>query len=245
MRKLIFILLIGSLLVWLYSCGQKSEESVGDGIFEYPTFSMPPPEPSAKALIPHDILMVRDSATTLHDIAGKLVQALDSARFGDRSFYAPEHEYEIVEGFVLATQWEQIDKEGNPLPEPDRWAINVTPSRHWSLETIIKALIGANTGHFRVMVFFVMPNYIGQSDSVATRQLATSWTTEGAGFLPDEIGLELFSSSDMQYNCTVYVYEFIQETPDDYPIQQKHNDGGLPARVHLEKSHLWTALGVE
>ena len=212
-------------------------------VFIYPTFIMPPPIPSAQTVIPRHLLMVRDSATTLFDVANRLTQALDSARFGDRSFYAPEYYSGVGEGFVLATQWEQIDEEGNPLPEPDRWAINVTPTRHWSLEEIFQALIGPNSGYFRVMVFFVTPSYVGRSDAIASRRQATDWTGGGAGFPPYEKELKLFSSPEKQYNCILYIYEFVQETPDELPVQRM--EGGHSARTHLEKSHLWAALTLE
>lgn len=238
MRRLLIILSVVASLILFTRCGTSD-------YFAYPTFDIPPPEPSAQVMIPQNLLMVRDTATTLHDVANKLVQALDSAYFGDRRFYAPKYNHKITEGFVLVTQWEQIDEDGNPLTGPDRWAVNVTPPREWTLRSFIRALFGLNTGYFRTTLFFVTPYHIGQDATKITRQEALSWSSKGASFLPDDIGLELFYSENKQYYCTVYIYEFIQLTPDDYPVQRKRIDGGHPARVHLEKSQLWAALEIE
>lgn len=233
--------------MWLTSCssGRAPEvKSVQDSlsVLDYPTFVIPPPEPSAIAQIPNRIFLDGDSTTTLYEVADQLTSALNRARFGDRSFYLPQFNTEILDGFVLATQWEQIDEEGNPLPEPDRWAVKVTPNREWSLKSILEALLGPNTGYFRVMVFFVTPEYLGDSDETVNQETATSWTTEGASFLPPQVGNEKFAARDKAYFCTVYIYEFMQKTPDDQPVQRIEANGGLPARVHLEKSRLWTTL---
>lgn len=243
MRRLLIIMLIITSLLCLTKCGHSGPPLSSEDL-TYPTFTLPPPAPSAFTTIPQNILMVRGNETTLQDVANKLIQALDSAKFGDRSFYAPRNEFEIMDGFVLATQWEQIDKEGNPFPDPDRWAINVTPPRTWTLRSIIASLFGPNTGYFRVTVFIVSTKFIDHDSSVATRPLATGWTTDGAGYLPDDIGLELFAA-EKRYYCNVYIYEFMQVTPDHYPIQRKRQDGGHPARTHLEKSQLLVALGME
>ncbi|SMO80021.1 hypothetical protein [Gracilimonas mengyeensis] len=247
MRTIIFLLLISFAMLLLASCSsEKSPETEAEpppsALQNYPTFNMPPPEPSSKTIIDNSIFLADDSTTTLDDVARRLMAALDEARFGDRSFYLPRYGSEITDGFVLASQWEQTDKNGNPMPEPDRWAVKVTPSRDWSLSSILESLLGPNTGYFRVMVFFVTPNYIGQTDSLVNQETASDWTTEGAGFLPEEVGNELFASTNKAYFCTVYIYEFVQKTPDEKPIQRMQADGGLPARVHMEKSMLWSSL---
>ena len=196
----------------------------------FPTFPWPPPQPSATEVLPRDLLNVGVSSAQLKDIDAKFTDALDLTGYYENSYFA------VPGGFALVTRLEQIESDGTPKAEPERWSIEVAPGS-FSLAKYFRQLIVGTPGYYRVIVFVVTRYSFSQSNAQVTRKEATSWLNEGLNSLPTELAL-LYYTDD--YDTTALIYEFARPTEND---QANLTDPStLLGRVHIERSGIWSAL---
>lgn len=192
---------------------------------EIPLFPWPPPRASARAKIPLGLQEI--SGATLSDVSSVLEEAFLSAGYGDISYFA------IPEGFALVSRLEQINADGTPKEEPDRWSTRVRPFTKFSLTAYVRALFSATPGHFRVVVFMVTPVPFSQQNLEVTSAEATAWLAEGLDALPKSIGAVKVTR---ETKVTALIYEFVRPALDD-PVVLKDPSEHL-GTTHLERSRL-------
>ncbi len=196
-----------------------------------PRFPWPPPRASARYVIPRDIVLGDTTNATWGGVEARLVAALDSAGYFDRSVYF------VPSGFAIVTRLERIDADGNPLAEDDRWPPVIGATGTFSLASYISRLFFAETGYYRVIAFIAAPRAFVEGREPPTGPEATEWVRSGLNAVPPE-ARNLHYSDD--FTLTALIYEF------------RHEGGGvgaelllpgrLPGRAHLERGRIITML---
>lgn len=199
---------------------------------DYPKFPWPPPKSSAHSLISAEKLRAKKPLSVLADLARTLEGAMDSCGYAERRYYW------VPRGFGLVSRIEQLKSDGSPKEGADRWSVNITPPKIFSIESLIKAFFTANAGRFRIVVFIVTSQSFAESDSTVEKEEAIQWLHRGMQSLPESIGNLPYTAS---HTCTAFIYEFIQATPNHTP--QFMDPSNITGRMHLEKSRLWEVLG--
>lgn len=221
-QRLQFSCLFLGLLLFLYACGKQ--ESI-------PEFPWPPPQASASMILPPTLLVNTILETThIRAVDSILSNTLEECGYMEKSYYA------VPDGFALVTRLEQIYPDGTPKEEPERWNIEVSPLRSFSLKEYLRALFTANPGYFRVVVFIITPHPFTQTEAIVSRDEAMDWLRAGANRLPDSITRRKYSK---EYTITALIYEF--EKPEFQEPALKI-PGLLTGKDHLEKSGFLDAL---
>ena len=203
-------------------------ESVGP-TETFPEFPWPPPKGCTRNDLPDEY--IRNSTnTTLADVDLALRRALDAADYSEKSYYS------IPSGFALVTRLEQIDREGNAKPTPDRWVTDPLQSGRFSLLSYLKALLTSPRGNFRVLVLAVTCETVSTTNRAPTRIEAQAWLEQGANRLPAYVGARKYTSD---HRCTGLVYEFETGTAEKAVLRDPPL---LSAKTHLEKARLWACL---
>lgn len=198
---------------------------------QMPKFPWPPPEASAFHKIPNSLLVKQDTTSTFGDIANRIETALDGAGYTQISYYA------VPDGFAMVTQLEQIDEDGNPK-EPGRWSEKYKPISKFSLKHIVKSLLTARKGLWRVTVFIVTSHDFQQQDVEITPGDVIEWLRDGWFRLPPSIAW--ISYSDFHY-CTALIYEFEQTKPNQEAECKSTSE--ITGKLHLERGGIWRRLG--
>lgn len=196
---------------------------------EIPSFQWPPPQASAMQNLPREFFA---SAKFLRDVESKLSAALTSSGYATPSHYA------VPGGFALVTQLEQINDNGTPKSPPNRWATITVRPTHFTLAEYLTALLRANPGRFRIIVFIVTTKpFKEDTTTVITREQAMQWLPGGVQRLPSSIGDEPFTSEHL---CTALVYEF--ELPETKAKAELKQPSSLTCHDHLTAAELWQHL---
>ncbi|MBA7551847.1 hypothetical protein ES705_44397 [subsurface metagenome] len=198
---------------------------------QMPKFPWPPPEASAFHKIPNSLLVKQDTTSTFGDIANRIETALDGAGYTQISYYA------VPDGFAMVTQLEQIDEDGNPK-EPGRWSEKYEPISKFSLRNILKSLLTARKGLWRVTVFVVTSHDFKQQDVGITSDEAKKWFR--AGWFRLSPSIARISYSDFHY-CTALIYEFEQTKPNQEAECKSTSE--ITGKLHLERGGIWRRLG--
>lgn len=194
---------------------------------ETPRFPWPPPRPSTRALLPGEALGDNRRPRRLGEAADRLLRALRAAGYGEHSFYG------IPGGFALATRLEQIESDGTPRPEPERWSAAPPVRRVFSLTDFLKALFLAPEGHYRVIVFAVTDQPASPDDTEPTAAEARAWLGSGLLRLPEEIERRPYTRA---HDTIALIYQFRQVGHEGR--QTLSSDEVSPARTQLQRSGL-------
>ena len=163
-----------------------------------PAFPWPPPVASAETAVPDNWLPAR-GAGTLADVAAALERALGAARFPKWSYSS------VPDGFALVSRIEQIRADGTPSPEPARWSADMPSVASMTLLEFIRALVNAQPGYYRVIVFIVTSRPWPRTGATPTGAEADQWLARGFNRLPESVGLLPYGPA---YRTTALVYEF-------------------------------------
>jgi hypothetical protein len=196
-----------------------------------PRFPWPPPRASVVKEVPRKLLEIDQGRTLLRDVDSQISEALKSAGYFNNRYYRVPH------GFALVAKMEQIESDGSPKPGRERWALEFSPV-DFSLFAYIQALFRGRPGYYRIIVFVVTTQEMGQQAYELTQRWAEAWLKGGKYKLPRAIGDLDFS--DPRYSCTALIYEF--ERVDEVSRPKLCCPGKLSALTHLKKAGIWTAL---
>ncbi|WP_149304896.1 carboxypeptidase-like regulatory domain-containing protein [Pareuzebyella sediminis] len=205
-----------------------------DPLDEVPRFPWPPPLPSTKIEIPRNVMA---NCNYLDDVNDILVNALVENGYHDKGYFlVPARQ---KDGFALATQLEQIDKNGIAKKDPNRW--NITPvDDNFSFDSFISALFFSNPGYFRLIVFIVTDKPFSANGKRVSRKTALAWIQEGVNSFPDRLRRVPFTK---RHHVTALIYEYeLPENALGASLLQPSRHSGLE---HLKKSNLWSALAKE
>lgn len=195
-----------------------------------PEFPWPPPLASSTEVLPASLLAEAGTAATLGDIDRRLTQALEDNGYFESSYYA------VPGGFALVTRLERIEPTGEPVLGPDRWSTEVGRTVSFSLQDYLRALFTARPGYYRLIVFILTDVPFTQSKAEISREEAEGWLGSGAGWLPEQVGSVRFDG----HSCSALIYEFARASVEDEA--EAVRPGLIPARTHLEKAGIWSAL---
>lgn len=197
-----------------------------------PAFPWPPALASASTKIPSAFFVNDDFSATLSQVAGTLENALENAGYIERSYYA------VPDGFALVTRLEQVNPDGSPSPLPDRWAVQMTAPKVFSLASYLQALFTAQPGHFRIIAFLVTSAPFAQNPNMlVSREDAMEWLAVGSQTLPASIGSLPYSE---WHYCVALVYEFEQPTRNhEASFKMLSAFSGIE---HLKKAKIWEVL---
>lgn len=192
----------------------------------------PPPEPSARAVLPRRLLEAAGAGlSTLGDADGRLTAALDAAGYDERAYHG------VPSGFALVTRLERINSDGTPTDQSARWRTDIRPIRAFSLREYLRALFTARSGHFRVLVFIVTSEPFNSSGSRARLATMELWSRSGLNVLPPSLRSAPYTEN---HAVTVLIYEFKKIRGSR--ITNVAIPGRLTGQMHLEKSGLLAQL---
>jgi hypothetical protein len=193
-----------------------------------PALDFPLPGPSGQVKFPTATFA---GLRTFGHLGATLENALHASGYYDLSYYAAPG------GFALVTRLEQIDADGDPLPEPDRWKLALAPARDFSLSRLLRALFFTDPGYFRVIFFLVTDHsHFTDASEELSREQAMSMVSEGAG----DLGRLAHAPMTNRHRVYALVYEFevFPENHDPQASQSKR----LPGQAHLDRAGLWDRL---
>ena len=123
---------------------------------------------------------------------------------------------------------EQIDAQGSPVAS--RWVGDIAASGHFGLGAVIRLLLQAPAGYFRVIVFVVSDHPVAGGDNRSdTLEVLREWSENSHLRLPPSLRLLPYNDS---YSVVALVYEFEKHENDDNPSARV--PGRLSAARHLE-----------
>ncbi len=204
--------------------------AAGSREIRIPLFPWPPPAASATEVIPSAILERNTILKSLGDVNAKLVSALRGNGYLERSYYA------VPDGFALVTRLEQIKADGTSKPPPGRWSLESPRATEFTLRDYLRALLTADPGNFRVIVFIISDVPFPQAPGQTSYGETIMWLKGGLNVLPMEIANKPYSKT---FAFTVLIYEFEKDKGKDPKLNQPSR---LDAHTHLGKSGIWAAL---
>lgn len=195
----------------------------------YPVFPFPAPRPSISLVG----LNIQDyySAPSLGGLVRTLKNHLKDADYLEPSFY----KLNGMPGFVMATQLERINKNGEPVDPSQRWIID-DMSLGWSDFSIfeyIKALVGARPGYYRTIVIFVKPKNVPllYSETLKTESQVEDIYKKGTA-QPEP---DLIKVSTDDFDISFLIYEVMRSATGEEAAQVNL---GISVQKHFEKSAL-------
>jgi hypothetical protein len=198
---------------------------------QFPEFPWPPQKASAFTTLSDEFFRNSDEGIVLlRDVDNRLSKALRYAGYAEKSYYA------VPDGFALVSRLEQINPDGTPKLDLDRWTIDVRPLRKFSLSSYLRALFTSQPGYYRVIVFVVTRHSFYQDNVEVSPDEVKSWIYKGLNRLPDSVGMQRYT---LEYTCTALIYELKKEQGKDAATIIP---GNLSAETHLEKSVIMSGL---
>ncbi|OLA98120.1 MAG: hypothetical protein AUH19_01525 [Verrucomicrobia bacterium 13_2_20CM_55_10] len=137
-----------------------------------PAFPWPPPAASAETMIP-DRWLSTGGGADLSNVAVILESALRAAKYPKWSYSS------VPNGFALVSQMEQIKEDGTPSPEAARWSTDLPAVANMTLMEFVRALVNAQPGYYRVIVFIVTNQPWSRTGTKPTGVKADKWLAEG------------------------------------------------------------------
>lgn len=197
-----------------------------------PTFPWPPPEPSARAILPDRLQPTRTSPPlNLLMVADRLEHALQEAGYGERGFYSAPG------GFALVTRLERIQEDGRPasqrfLPPGER--------EPFTLANSFERLFGAApAGRYRLITLVVtdqpIPGVGPQLDIASAGMLVARSSVELMGDLRS-------GAFGPNHRIAVFIYEYRRDRREEEARAQ--TPGRWEIDEHLRLTGLARSLRV-
>ena len=171
--------------------------NAGQGL---PEFKLPAPRASAHMVLPRSFLPA--GSPSLKQVDDALSSHLAAAGYQDLGYYR------VTNGFAIATRMERLEPDGHPFAGAQRWdtkAGGLNKLANFSFASLMKSLVNADPGSYRVMVFVVTNRPVISSGPVMESEVATNLSANGASALPEDYSKAKFGTD---YRATVLIYEF-------------------------------------
>ena len=190
------------------------------------SFPWPVPRPTTWKKLDPELFEKNGTIDTIGDLVNSINKALESAGYGDRSYYS------VPGGLAIATRLEQIDDTGASKPPPDRFSLKYS-MQPFTPKEIIKQMILAPEGHWRSVVFIVTPKPLKISGEPLTEPQARELAREGTS-KPDPSVVKKAYTKQIDVIALIYQfdkrrYEKIGHFVDNSPID---------TNTHLAKSNI-------
>lgn len=197
-----------------------------------PTLGLAPPRPSAQPLTLDNAVFLREAATLL-GVAKTLLAALRQAGYEEQSFYC------VPGGFALATAVERIRSDKTPWPGDDRWNLQPMPlvrlDQDFSLNSLIQAVMHADPGDYRMIVFYVTDRPLG----VPTVQPGPNFRSlpQGGPDEPRSDWSEIAYTAQHRVHALVYEFRRASVASPAYFVSST-----LPTAIQLRRAGLMRRL---
>jgi hypothetical protein len=189
-------------------------------------FPWPPPQWSARYKLPTAIVDP-DNPEMLGAIADRIGEAFTRGRIEEFALYTVGDS-----GFAYVSRLERIDRDGTPLPDPDRWPSEMTGElKARSIVAYFKSLFVASPGYYRVIAIVVSPRPIAAASEPMTPQLAGA-LANGPQVLPRRFRERRIAGA---YG-TALIYEFEAKKAQERPRLILSE---VPPVQHLILAGLW------
>lgn len=183
--------------------------------------------PSAQLATLNNSLFLRPGAT-LESVSVKLETELDRRGYSSGFFCVPG-------GFAMATKLERIRADKQPYPGDARWVTDpqglLDLREGFSLSRVFDALVNADPGRYRMMIFYVTDRPV-----TPTNQPPTTAILDIADNAPDEVPAYF---DEIPYTAAhrvrVLVYEFARPALGAAPGLVRPT---IPTRTHLRRAGL-------
>ena len=239
----VLLLLSITAMVYLSSCGAGANADkmrhyadslrMADSIAatSMPHFPWPPPKSSASVKIPRSIFIKPGQSITLSQLSQEFEMAMNKAGYSSLSyFYVPC-------GFAIVSQLEQINPDGSPKKETERWSAQYQKAEVFDLSSYISALFTSKPGHFRVIAFIFSTQPFTQTAKEMSKDTAAILIHRGATGLSPKI--EDFPVPE-SFNCNALIYEFEQKSMNSLAVFK--DPSSVNGKNHLVKSKIWGEL---
>lgn len=189
-----------------------------------PPFPWPPPEPSARELIPRRDLLRTDAAVSQGEIGRRIQNALRQAGYTEYSYYSAPG------GFALVARLERMKPDGTPDPGEFRF-LAPNADEPFSLSSYVSRLFFAPEGYYRQIVFVTTDKPFVASAPAPTAAEAQRLLRQGGNQLPIEYDSRPFSAA---HSVTALIYEF-KKNPADRDVETLQ-PGRIAGAQHLSKA---------
>jgi hypothetical protein len=193
-----------------------------------PLLPWPPPEPSARMVLPRELL---GDPATLGQLDERLRAALGRGGYDDLGYFA------VPDGFAAVTRLERTDGTGQPVADVSRWEMSVPAVRSFNVFDYLKALLTAQTGYFRVIAFIVTPAPFTASAAEVEAASAQRWAQSGRNALTPSLRSQPFTAD---FSVTAFIYEFTKIRGER--TVRFELPGDLTATMHLKAAGILAAL---
>jgi len=193
-----------------------------------PTFPWPPPEPSARLVIPGSAFR---GNKTFGELSASFDEALTKTGHVERSYYA------VPGGIGIVTRLERIQRDGSPSEGSNRWQFEDAYLQTLSPTSYLARLFTVSEGYYRVVVFAVTDMPFGSAEKPLTPVKANTLLARGFNTLPENVAAKTLPTG---FVCTCLIYEFLRERGK---AAVQLFPGRLDAKRHLVASGLWVAFG--
>lgn len=191
------------------------------------SFPNPPPQPSARYTFDQKLFL---KCTTYQDVNTLIVDVLN------KSGYSNKYDYFLFDdGFVIATDMEQINVDGGTKSDLDRWFKEKKSdlSKDFSIKKYFNALFTAQPGYYRSFVFIISPSLYSFSNESYSKELYSKYLSQGAIGLPPKIGINKLSSETRVH---VLIYDF--KKPENSSNAYLITDGVVSGYEQLKKANI-------
>jgi len=209
----------------------EAPEQVAPWIQAVPGLSWPLPAPSARLVLPRETgAWAQQRRLKVGDIAARVQGALTAAGYSETSFY------NVPDGFVIVTRLEQIDRHGKAKSGSERWNVEAPGQDESFFLKVLKGMVGATSGNYRLFVFVVSTDDRGPTISEPSYGDAKLWFLRGSTALSADIASRPVTAG---HRMSVLVYEFESITKQKVLARVP---GLLTCEDHLVKAGLWQGL---
>jgi len=192
-----------------------------------PTFF--PPRATDSLTLP---IQLAGEQLTLKNLSDRLTDALQSAGYrGKCSYYWLDDLH--GPGFAIVTHIEHIQPNGKPVLD-QRWGFDLPRYGRLTLVSMLKALINADPGRYRLLALVVCKQPLVEKETPMTTDQVQELSA-GPKWLGDSPWKMVVATVD--FHLIAYVYEFERKSRSDDPALMVSSD--LTAEQHLRSTALY------
>src|SRR5206468_2432074 len=142
-------------------------------------------------------------------------------------------------GFAIVTHIEHIQPNGKPVLD-QRWGFDLPRYRQLTLTSMLKALINADPGRYRLLALVVCKQPLIEKETPMTTEQVKELNA-GPRWLGDSPWKTVVTTAD--FHLIAYVYEFERPSRSDAPVLMSSSD--VTVERHLESTGLYDDIRKE
>ena len=211
----------------------KQAPTPTDDSDKLPTFF--PPRATDSLTLP---LQLAGEQLTLENLSDRLTDALQNAGYwGKCSYYWLDDRH--GPGFAIVTHIEHIQPNGKPVLD-QRWGFDLPRYGQLTLVSMLKALINADPGRYRLLALVVCKQPLIEKETPMTTEQVKELNA-GPKWLGDSPWKTVVTTAD--FHLIAYVYEFERPSRSDAPVLMSSSD--VTVERHLESTGLYDDIRKE